>query len=101
MQLTAFEAKYHSNPFIKNLDINSLPNKIDTLRQICKTSPLEILCIDKTKPVFIDISFPNPQFKVDCFFPLNRRGRDNHKGGKMVFVRSLITKRLENLETKL
>ena len=97
MQLTAFEAKYHSNPFIKNLDINSLSNKIDT----CKTSPLEILCIDKTKTVFIDISFPNPQFKVDCFFPLNRRGRDNHKGGKMVFVRSLITKRLENLETKL
>ena len=65
MQLTAFEAKYHSKPFIKNLDINSLSNKVDALRQICKTSPLEILCVDKTKLVFIDISFPNPQFKID------------------------------------
>ena len=80
---------------------NTLSNKIDALRQICKISPLEILCVDETK---LDSSFPNYQFKIDGhIFPPYRRDKDRHGGGgKMVFVReSLITKRLENLETKL
>ena len=42
--------KYHSNPFISYLNINSLSNKIDALRQMCETAPLEILCVDETKP---------------------------------------------------
>ena len=33
--------------------------------------------------------------------PPYRRNRHSHRGGKMVFVRALITKRLENLEAKL
>ena len=46
--LQLLKQKYHSNLFISYLNINSLSNKIDTLRQICKTAPLEILCIDET-----------------------------------------------------
>ena len=64
------------------MDINSLSNKIDALRQICKTAPLEILCVDKTKLVFIDISFPNPQFKIDAFFPLIGEAEIIMKGAK-------------------
>ena len=46
--LQLLKQKYHLNLFISYLNINSLSNKIDTLRQICKTAPLEILCRDET-----------------------------------------------------
>ena len=97
--LQLLKPKYHSNPLISYLNINSLSNKIDALRQICKASPLEILCVDQTK---LDSSFPNSQFRIDGYiFSPYRRDRDNHGGGKMVFIREgLITERLENLETK-
>ena len=82
------------------MNINSLSHKIDALRQICKISPLEILCVDETK---LDSSFPNSQFRIEGYIcPPYRRDRDNHGVGKMVFIREgLITKRLENSETKL
>ena len=82
------------------MNINSLSNKIDPLRQICETAPLEILCVNETK---LDSSFPNSQFRIDGYiFPPYWRDRDNHGGGKMVFIREgLITQRPENLETKL
>ena len=54
--------KCYLNPFISYLNISSLSNKIDVLRQICKISPLEILCVDKTK---LDSSFPNSKFRID------------------------------------
>ena len=77
-----------------------MSNKIDALRQICKISPLEILCADETE---LGSSFPNSQFRIDGYiFPPYRRDRDNHGGGGIVFIREgLITKRLENLETKI
>ena len=60
--LQLLKQKYHSNPFISYLNINSLSNKIDVFRQICKISPLEILCVDKTK---LDCSFANSKFRID------------------------------------
>ena len=54
--LQLLKQKYHSNLFISYLNINSLSNKIDALRQICKTSPLEISCVDETE---LDSNFPN------------------------------------------
>ena len=98
--LQLLKQNYHSNPFISYFNINFLSNKIDALRQICKISPLEILCVDETK---LDSSFPNSQFRIDGYiFPPDRRDRDNHGGEKIVFIREgLITKRLENLETKI
>ena len=77
--LQLLKQKYHWNPFISYLNINSLSNKIDVLRQICKISPLEILCVDQTK---LDSSFPNSQFRIDGYiYPPYRRDRDNHGGG--------------------
>ena len=71
--------KYPSNPFISYLNINSLSNKIDALRQICKICPLEILCVDKTK---LNSSFPNSQFRTNGYiFPPYRKDRHNHGGG--------------------
>ena len=66
--LQLLKQKYHSNPFISYLNINPLLNKIDVLRQICKTSLLEILCVNETK---LDSSFPISQFRIDGYiFPL-------------------------------
>ena len=94
--LQLLKQKYHSNLFISYLNINSLSNKIDALRQICKISLLEILCVDETK---LDSSFPNSQFRIDAYiFTLYRRDRDNHGGAKIVFIsESLIINRRENL----
>ena len=64
--LQLLKQKYQSNPFISYLNINSLSNKIDALRQICKTAPLEILCVIEIK---LDGSFPNSEL-TDTFFPL-------------------------------
>ena len=65
--LQLLKQKYHSNSFISYLNINSLWNKFDALRQICKTALLEILCIDETK---LDSIFPNSQFRIDEYiFP--------------------------------
>ena len=49
-----------SNPIVSYLDTNSLGEKISQLREICKESPIQILCLDETK---IDSSYPNAQFK--------------------------------------
>ena len=38
---------------------------------------------------------------TDAFHLPYRRDRDNHGGGKIVFIGGLIRKRLENLETEL
>ena len=49
----------HSNPIVAYLNINSLGEKINHLREICKESPIVIFSVDKTK---IDSSYPDAQF---------------------------------------
>lgn len=56
-----FVTKYSSNPLIAYLNINSLSNKIEYLKEVCKQSPIHIICIDETK---LDHTFPNCQFKI-------------------------------------
>ena len=83
--LQLLKQKYHSNSFISYLNVNSLSNKIDALRQICKIFPLEIICVDETR---LDSSFPNSQFRIDGYiFPPYRRDRDNHGGGDSFYKR--------------
>ena len=69
------------------------------LTDICKTSPKEILCIDKTK---LDSSFPNAQVHLpDHQFPPFWRDRNLSGGGKLVYIRSgITTKSLTVYETK-
>ena len=67
--------QYSSNPLIANLNIYSLQNKIDALREIIKYFPLDIFCIDESK---LHDSFPDHQFKMYGyqFLPF---GRDRSK----------------------
>ena len=67
--------QYSSNPLIANLNIYSLQNKIDALREIIKYFPLDIFCIDESK---LHDSFPDHRFKMYGyqFLPF---GRDRSK----------------------
>ena len=87
------------NPIVAYLNINSLGEKINHPREICKESPIDILCVDETK---IDPSYPDPQFQINDYqFLLFRRDRNKYGGGKIVFIRQgLITRRLPKFETK-
>ena len=88
------------NPIVGYLNINSLRNKIDDLREVCKKVQIDILCIDETK---LDDSFPDSQFKINGYqFLFLRRDRGNRGGGKTVFIKQgLIVNRLKQLETKI
>ena len=91
------------NPIVPYLNINSLGEKINQLREICRESPIDILCVDETKKIFPDVSFPDAQFQINDYqFPSFRRDRNKYRGGKIVFIRQgLITRRLPKFETKM
>ena len=82
------------NPIVGYLNINSLRNKIDDLREVCKKVQIDILCIDETK---LDDSFPDSQFKINGYqLPFLRRDRDNRGERKIVFIKQgLIVNRLK------
>ena len=90
---------YPSYPMIGYSNINSIRKKIEQLTDICKTSPIEILCIDETK---LDSSFPNAQVHLpDYQFPPFWRNRNSSGGRKVVYIRDgIITKRLTVYETQ-
>ena len=48
-----------NDPNIAYLNINSLREKITSLREICLKSSVDILCVDEAK---LDASYPNAQF---------------------------------------
>ena len=96
--LAELRQQFPFNPLIGYLNINFLHHKIDSLRELLKISPLEILCVDETK---LDNSFPDQQFQIEGFqYPPFRRDRNKFGGGKIVYVKeSLITNRITELET--
>ena len=98
-KLRVLRVKNDSNPIVAYLNINSLGEKINHLREICKESPIDILCVDETK---IDSTYPDAQFKINDYqFPPFRRDRNKYGGGKIVFIRQgLITRRLPKFEKK-
>ena len=85
--LAKLRRDYSSNLMIRYLNISSISNKILQLTDICKTFPLETLCIDETK---LDSSFPNAQVHLPHYqFP----------GRKIVYIRDgIIAKRLTVFE---
>ena len=100
-----FDAKnlslqYLSNPLIAYLNIHSLQNKLDALREITKNFLLDIFCTDETK---LDDSFPDHQFKIDGYqFPPFRKDRNKFGGGKTVYIKdSLIVKTINDFETNI
>ena len=98
-KLRVLRVKNDSNPIVAYLNINSLGEKINHLREICKESPIDILCVDETK---IDSSYPDAQFQINDYqFRPFRRDRNKYGWGKIVFIRQgLITRRLPKFETK-
>lgn len=71
---------------IGQLNINSLRNKIDSLKLLMKGN-IDILIITETK---LDDTFPNQQFYVDGYNPPFRINRTNNAGGVIIYVRGDI-----------
>ena len=59
--LINFRKAFQNNPLIGYININSLREKIVSLREVLSKASIDILCIDETK---LDASFPDHQFKV-------------------------------------
>ena len=51
-----------NNPSIAYLNINSVREKIISLREICLESSIDIFCVDETK---LNASYPNSQFYIE------------------------------------
>ena len=82
---------------ISHLNINSIRNKFEPLKNIIKGN-LDILVLTETK---IDESFPNQEFRIDGYTSI-RLDRDLHGGRVLVYGREDIPKRdLEGVTLKL
>ena len=75
---------------IDNLNINSLPNKFNQLKELV-LKYVDILVLTETK---LDDSFPNSQFLVDGFSEPFRIDRNRSGGGVMIYVRDVIPSKL-------
>ena len=98
-KLKVLRVENNSNPIVAYLNINSLGEKINHLPEICKESPIDILCVDETR---LDSSYPDAQFQINNYqFPPFRRDRNKYGGGKIVYIRQgIITRRLPKFETQ-
>ena len=77
------------------LNINFLRTKILNLKEILHNAPIDFLCIDETK---LDETFPGAQIMIENHqFPCFRRNRNKKGGGKIVYIRKVFAKRLENI----
>ena len=76
--------------FIGNLNINSLTNKFDQLKEIV-LEYIDVLVITETK---LDDTFPNAQFLVPGFFKPFHLDSNWKLGGVMIYVRENIPSKL-------
>ena len=69
-----------NNPLIGYVNINSLKEKIVSLREVISKASIDISCVDETK---LDARFPDHQFRISGYhFPPLRRDRNSKGGGK-------------------
>ena len=78
--------KYVKNIIVGHLNINTIENKIDSLKVLIPGN-IDIMVISETK---IDDSFPTSQFHMDGFRKPFRLDRNNFGGGLMIYVREDI-----------
>ena len=86
--LKKLKISYPKKIIIGHLNINSIKNKIDELRELIKD--VDIFVVSETK---LDSSFPNAQFHIHGFrepFRKDRSNRGNHGGGLIVYTRNDI-----------
>ena len=90
---------YQNNGLIDYIKINSLREKIVSLREILSKASIDILCADETK---LDASFPKYQFKISgCQFPPITRDRNSKEEVKIVFFcEGFVVKQIKNFETE-
>ena len=74
---------------IGHLNINSLRNKIDSLKLLVKNS-LNVFMVSETK---LDETFPEGQFLMDGFIPPYRMTKNTNGGGIALYVREDIQSR--------
>ena len=75
-KLKVLRVENDSNPIVAYLNINSLGEKINHLREICKKSLIDTLCVDEIK---IGSSYPDAQFQTNDYqFPPFRRDRNKY-----------------------
>ena len=77
---------------IAQLNINSLRNKFDALKDIVMGN-IDILVLTETK---LDETFPNNQFLIDGFSTPFRFDRNGNGGGVMIYVREDIPCKILN-----
>ena len=75
---------------IGHLNVNSLRNKFEMLRETVKDK-LDILLISETK---VDLSFPSSQLAINGFISPLRLDRNSSGGGIMLFVREEIPSKI-------
>ena len=75
---------------IGSLNINSLPNKFEQLKEIIGKN-LDVLTIQETK---LDSSFPPQQFKIEGYSEPYRMDRNRDGGGILIYVREDIPSKL-------
>ena len=75
---------------IGSLNINSLPNKFEQLKEVIGSN-LDILIIQETK---LDSSFPPEQFIIEGYSKPYRLDRNRDGGGVLIFVREDIPSKL-------
>ena len=74
---------YPNNPIIGYLNINTLQNKIISLREIIAKAPLDVFCFDETK---LDDSFPNSHLFYKIFNSCPSVGIETQKEVKSWFT---------------
>ena len=75
---------------IGNLNINSLPNKFNQLKELV-LKHVDILVLTETK---LDDSFPNSQFSIDGFSEPFRIDRNRSGSRIMIYIRGIIPSKL-------
>lgn len=89
--------KNPKNVIIAHVNINSIRNKFDFLKEFVEKN-IDILCICETK---VDSSFPVGQFDMPGFKLPFRRDRDKNGGGLMIFANeNLLTKELTSFKVQ-
>ena len=76
--------KFHNNPLLGYLNINSLRNKVTDFRIIFKDLSLDYFVLSETK---LDESFPTAQFTLEGYEIRSRKDRGKYGGGLIEFVK--------------
>ena len=76
--------KFHNNPLLGYLNINSLRNKVTDLRIIFKDLSLDYFILSETK---LDESFLTAQFTLEGYEIRSRKDRGKYGGGLIEFVK--------------